>query len=140
MKKAHALLSSTSTDRRKIVTSYHDALTMEGNTQKGKILFSANCGRCHTPQEKGGRVGPDLSGINNKTKEELLTDILDPNYAIEPRFVNYVLTTKAGYKAVLWRHLERNAGARRTARRLGRPKPYGAPQKTSPASTHPACH
>ena len=96
VKNAHALLSSTTTDRRKIVTSYHDALTMEGNTQKGKILFSANCGRCHTPQEKGGRVGPDLSGINNKTKEELLTDILDPNYAIEPRFVNYVLTTKAG--------------------------------------------
>jgi putative heme-binding domain-containing protein len=97
VKKAHALLSSATTDRRKIVASYHDALTMQGNTQKGKILFSANCGRCHTPQEKGGRVGPDLSGINNKTKEELLTDILDPNYAIEPRFVNYVLTTKAGY-------------------------------------------
>lgn len=49
------------------------------------------------PQLKGGRVGPDLSGINNKTKEELLTDILNPSYAIEPRFINYVVTTKDGY-------------------------------------------
>jgi len=49
------------------------------------------------PRRSGGRVGPDLSGINNKTKEELLTDILDPNYAIEPRFINYVVTTKDGF-------------------------------------------
>lgn len=49
-----------------------------------------------TPQRSGGRVGPDLSGINNKTKEELLTSILNPSYAIEPRFVNYLVTTRDG--------------------------------------------
>jgi putative heme-binding domain-containing protein len=37
-----------------------------------------------------------LSGINNKTKEELLTSILNPSFAIEPRFVNYIVTTKDG--------------------------------------------
>ena len=97
VKKARALLTSTGTDRGKVVAAYRDALKLQGNPQSGKTLFSANCGRCHTPQAKSGRVGPDLSGINNKTKEELLTDILDPNYAVEPRFINYVLTTKTGY-------------------------------------------
>jgi putative membrane-bound dehydrogenase-like protein len=97
VKRARSLLASTNTDRGKLVVDYHDVLKMQGSPEKGKILFSANCGRCHMPQVKGGRVGPDLSGINNKTKEELLTDILDPNYAIEPRFINYVLTTKNGY-------------------------------------------
>jgi len=47
-------------------------------------------------RQGGGRVGPDLSGINNKTKEELLTSILNPSYAIEPRFVNYIVTTIDG--------------------------------------------
>jgi putative heme-binding domain-containing protein len=41
-------------------------------------------------------VGPDLSGVNNKTKEELLKAILDPSAAIEPRFVNYMVTAKDG--------------------------------------------
>ena len=45
---------------------------------------------------RGGRVGPNLSGINNKTKEELLTSFLNPSYAIEPHFVNYVITSKDG--------------------------------------------
>jgi putative heme-binding domain-containing protein len=41
-------------------------------------------------------VGPDLSGVNNKTKEELLLSILDPSAAIDPRFVNYMVTAKDG--------------------------------------------
>ena len=43
---------------------------------------------CHMPRRQGERVGPDLSGINNKTKEELLTSILNRTFATEPRFVN----------------------------------------------------
>jgi putative heme-binding domain-containing protein len=70
---------------------------MQGNTQKGNTLFAGNCGRCHMPRMQGGRVGPDLSGINNKTKEELLTDILNPSYAIEPRFISRIVTTKDGF-------------------------------------------
>jgi putative membrane-bound dehydrogenase-like protein len=97
VKRSRALLASTSTDRGKLVASYRDVLTIQGNVEHGKILFASNCGRCHMPRMKGGRVGPDLSGINNKTKEELLTDILNPSYAIEPRFINYVITTKDGY-------------------------------------------
>ena len=44
-----------------------------------------------------GSVGPDLSGINNKTKDELLTSILNPSYAIEPQFTHYIVTTKDGH-------------------------------------------
>ena len=41
-------------------------------------------------------MGPDLSGINNKTKEELIASILNPSSAIDPRFVNYIVTTRDG--------------------------------------------
>ena len=76
--------------------AYHDALNLSGDVARGKKVFDENCARCHMPRRSAGRVGPDLSGINNKSKEELLTSILNPSYAIEPRFVNYVVTTKDG--------------------------------------------
>jgi putative membrane-bound dehydrogenase-like protein len=95
-KKARALLESTSSDRAKVVAAYHDALNMQGDVVRGKKAFEEHCARCHMPRRQGGRVGPDLSGINNKTKEELLTSILNPSFAIEPRFVNYIVTTKDG--------------------------------------------
>jgi putative membrane-bound dehydrogenase-like protein len=95
-KKARQLLESTNTSRDAVVASYRDALNMKGDVARGKKAFEDNCAKCHMPRRQGGRVGPDLSGINNKTKEELLTSILNPSYAIEPRFVNYVVTTTDG--------------------------------------------
>ncbi len=94
--RSRTLLASTSIDRVKLTADYKDVLSMHGNPQKGTTLFAGNCGRCHMPKLQGSRVGPDLSGINNKTKEELLTDILNPSYAIEPRFISHILTTKDG--------------------------------------------
>ena len=93
--RARKLLAQTG-DRAKVVEAYRDALKLSGDVARGKRLFDENCASCHMPRKQGGRVGPDLSGINNKTKEELLTSILNPSYSIEPRFTNYVITTKEG--------------------------------------------
>ena len=95
-KQSRALLESTNSDRAKVVASYHDAINLRGDVGHGKQLFEDNCARCHMPRRQGGRVGPNLSGINNKTKEELLTSILNPSYKVEPVFVNYVITAKDG--------------------------------------------
>jgi len=95
-KKAHALLESTTSDRAKVVAAYHDALNLRGDVVRGKKVFDDTCAHCHMPRRSAGRIGPDLSGINNKSKEELLTSILNPSYAIEPRFVDYIVTTKDG--------------------------------------------
>jgi putative membrane-bound dehydrogenase-like protein len=94
--KARALLESTNSDRAKVVAGYRDVASLTGDVTRGKTLFQDNCARCHEPRRQAGRIGPDLSGINNKTKEELITSILNPSYAIEPRFVNYVITTVDG--------------------------------------------
>lgn len=95
-KKAKALFSSGSSDRAKVMAEYKEAATGSGNAAHGKAVFEEQCARCHLPRKQGGRVGPDLSGVNNKTREELLKAILDPSAAIEPRFVNYMVTTKDG--------------------------------------------
>jgi putative heme-binding domain-containing protein len=95
-KRSRQLLETANTDRQKIVESFHDALSLNGDVTRGKKVFENACAKCHMPRRQGGRVGPDLSGINNKTREELLTSILNPSFAIEPRFVNYVVTTTDG--------------------------------------------
>ena len=95
-KKARQFLESTNSSRDAVIANYREALNLKGDVGRGKKSFEDNCAKCHMPRRQGGRVGPDLSGINNKTKEELLTSILNPSYAIEPRFVNYVVTTTDG--------------------------------------------
>ena len=94
--RARRLFQDQSSDRAKVVESYRDVLKISGDEKRGKAVFDTNCARCHMPRVQGGRVGPDLSGVNNKTKEELLTSILNPSYAIEPHYVHYVVTTKDG--------------------------------------------
>jgi putative heme-binding domain-containing protein len=94
--RARRLFQDASSDRAKVVESYRDVLKMSGDERRGKRVFETNCARCHLPRSQGGRVGPDLSGVNNKTRDELLTSILDPSYAIEPHYVHYVVTTKDG--------------------------------------------
>ena len=94
--KARSLLESANTDRAKVAARYLDVVKLPGDVARGKKLFEENCARCHEPRRYGGRVGPDLSGINNKSKEELITSILNPSYAIEPRFVDYIVTTNEG--------------------------------------------
>ncbi|MEZ5354439.1 MAG: c-type cytochrome [Bryobacteraceae bacterium] len=83
-------------DRAGVVASHKDALSLAGSVDRGKQVFEDACAKCHLPRREGARVGPDLAGINMKTKEELLTAILDPSASIEPRYVNYLVTTKDG--------------------------------------------
>ena len=94
--RAHQFFKQETDERKAVVASYADALKLTGDVMRGRDLFSSTCAKCHVPQAGRPRVGADLSGINNKTKEELLNSIMNPSETIEGRFVNYILTTKDG--------------------------------------------
>jgi len=94
--RAKVLLQTSGPDRTKLVASYRDVLNLTGDPAHGRQVLEKNCGRCHLPGHGHAQVGPDLSGVNNKTKEELLTSILNPSSAIDPRYINYIITTKDG--------------------------------------------
>jgi putative membrane-bound dehydrogenase-like protein len=94
--RSKAIFQSQNSDRANVVNAYHDALKLRGEVGHGKKLFDENCAKCHMPRRDRARVGPDLSSVNMKTKEELLTSILNPSYAIDPRFTYYMVTTKDG--------------------------------------------
>ena len=102
-KRAKTLLKAGG-DRARVVADHRDVVRMRGDIAHGKQVFEDACAKCHLPRRQGGgRVGPDLSGISMKTREELLESILNPSASIEPRFVNYIVTTKDGrtYDGVL---------------------------------------
>ena len=69
---------------------------MEANAEPGKESFERECAKCHLRTAERGRIGPDLSGVNNQSREALLASILDPSAAIEGRFTNYLITTNDG--------------------------------------------
>lgn len=95
--RAQAFFKEELSDRAQIVSAYLDAAKLEGDVARGKQYFEEHCAKCHLPQREKARIGADLSGINNKTKEELITSILNPSKSIEPRFVNYIVTAKDGH-------------------------------------------
>jgi putative membrane-bound dehydrogenase-like protein len=96
--RARKLLSqSGAPDRRKVVESYRTALDLPGEPGRGRAVFRKTCTTCHRLEGEGFEVGPDLlSALRNKSREQLLVDVLDPSREVDPRYLNYVVTTKRG--------------------------------------------
>lgn len=90
------LQQSLPAERRRVLQDYKAAFALKGDPLKGRGVFQKNCATCHRVAGIGIEVGPDISDTRTKTAEQLLTDILDPNAAIDNNFVNYVVTTKSG--------------------------------------------
>jgi putative membrane-bound dehydrogenase-like protein len=91
------LAGQVAPDRRKVVRAYRAALKLKADAARGKAVFKNNCATCHRLEKVGVEVGPDLlSALRNKTPEALLIDILDPSREVDPRYINYLVTTQAG--------------------------------------------
>ena len=93
--RAAKLLTYANEDRRKVVESFRGVESLQGDVAHGSALFQQNCVMCHAGADSK-RVGPDLGAIANKSVQTLLEAILDPNRAVEARYVNYVAVKKDG--------------------------------------------
>jgi putative heme-binding domain-containing protein len=83
--------------RQKVLEDYKGVLEMTGNPAMGKALFKKVCATCHKLENVGVEVGADLqAALGNKTPNQLLIDILDPSREVDPRFLEYAVTTVAG--------------------------------------------
>ena len=96
--RAQKLLAGQLTpDRQKVVEAYRPALDLDGDKERGKAAFKKNCATCHRLENVGVEVGPDLlSALRNKSREQLIIDIMDPSREVDPRYLNYLVTTKKG--------------------------------------------
>ncbi len=88
--------ATTSTDRAAVVQQFLPVASQAGDVERGREVYTANCGVCHLFYGQGGKVGPDLSGIGVRAKEEILAEILDPNRSVEANYVLWIVETKSG--------------------------------------------
>jgi putative heme-binding domain-containing protein len=88
--------STAKPDRQQVVDAFQPALKLEGSDSRGAQVFAKTCIPCHRFGGVGNAVGPDLASIGDKSPETLLVSILDPNRAVEPKYVAYIVQTKDG--------------------------------------------
>jgi putative membrane-bound dehydrogenase-like protein len=87
----------TDPDRGKVVAQYIAALEkLSADPVRGAVVFQQHCASCHRFRNQGVPVGPDLESLTDKSPRALLTAILDPNQAVEPRFLSYAVLTRDG--------------------------------------------
>jgi putative heme-binding domain-containing protein len=83
-------------DRQRVLAEYQPVLTMAANASSGKKIFARQCATCHRIGDVGVDVGPDISDSRLKTPAQLLTDILQPNRAIDSSFFCVTAVTADG--------------------------------------------
>ncbi len=88
--------SAADASREEVLAAHADVAAMKGDAATGKSVFGAACAACHDAGPGKNPVGPDLAGLNDRSPETLLVAVLDPNRAVEDRYVNYAVTTTEG--------------------------------------------
>ncbi len=83
-------------DRQKVIDALGPVVLKPGDAAKGKLVYEQQCSKCHIHGGKGGKVGPDLTGMAAHPKSELLINIIDPSRSVEGNFVSYTVATADG--------------------------------------------
>ena len=71
---------------------YASALTSPGDAHNGRTIYQQRCLTCHRAMNEGHAVGPDITTFRAAGRGSLLTNILDPNREVAPRYQAYSLT------------------------------------------------
>lgn len=75
-------------------------LNLQSDPIAGRTVFEKRCSTCHRLQEVGKEVGAELSALKDRSTDAMLTAILDPNRAVESKFLVYAVVTKDGLQHV----------------------------------------
>ncbi len=75
--------------RKQVLEDYQSALAVAGDRDRGKKVFETVCAACHRFAGQGNEIGPDLSTVSNRTADELLVHIVDPNREVSPNYIQY---------------------------------------------------
>jgi putative membrane-bound dehydrogenase-like protein len=94
--RAQKIFSASRSNRAAVLKEYEQVAQLKGDKEKGAAAFQQHCATCHRFKGQGYELGPDLGMVANKSVDALLVAILDPNQAMEDRYVAYAATTKDG--------------------------------------------
>lgn len=78
------------------IARYRAVLGRSGEVARGAQAFERLCAVCHAAGPQGRPVGPDLAGVSNRSKQELLEAIVAPSAAVSPEYTSYLVVTTEG--------------------------------------------
>jgi putative heme-binding domain-containing protein len=90
------LASAIPADREQALATYRPALDLEADARQGKLVFEKRCSVCHRIGDVGVQVAPDISDSRDRTPIQILTDVLQPNRAVDSNYFSYTATTVDG--------------------------------------------
>lgn len=93
---ARLLAVDLNSNRARLVADYLPTVRAGGDAQLGSQLFKKMCAQCHKLGDVGHAVGPDLVSLTDKSPDAMLTAVLDPNRAVETKYLTFTAITKAG--------------------------------------------
>jgi putative membrane-bound dehydrogenase-like protein len=93
---SRAFIENANPDRDRVVEAYRSSLSMQGDGKRGARHYAAHCLSCHAVQGFGPSVGPDITSVATRAKQELLVDILDPSRRVSPDSLAYTAVTTGG--------------------------------------------
>jgi len=92
--RAQALFSDAGiVTRKEALERMRPALALQGDAARGRAVFEERCMKCHQAGTIGAQLGPNLTEIYRKSAETILHDILDPNAAVDLKYVSYTIET-----------------------------------------------
>lgn len=89
-------LAAPPADRELALQQYRPSLELDGNAFRGQDIFRKHCATCHRIGNVGVDVAPDISDSRTRTPLQLLTDIVQPNRAIDANYLSYTVALADG--------------------------------------------
>ncbi len=71
-----------------------------GDPGEGALVYEDNCSECHSLNDEGGEIGPDLTGISAKGLKFISEAILQPAKSLTKGFETYVAVNQEGRQTV----------------------------------------
>jgi cytochrome c oxidase cbb3-type subunit I/II len=72
------------------------AVLARADAGRGRVVYEKTCAACHILYDKGGKVGPNITGSNRGNLDYILLNLLDPSYDVPESYRMVVITTVNG--------------------------------------------
>ncbi|MCO8121259.1 neutral/alkaline non-lysosomal ceramidase N-terminal domain-containing protein [Stieleria sp. TO1_6] len=82
-----------SVEKQALVRQYLAELDDNRDPAQGAVLFKQHCAVCHVADGQRQAVGASLENLTDRSDLALVTAILDPNRAVDPKYQSYVVMT-----------------------------------------------
>ncbi len=79
-----------------MIDGYRSSLDLTSDVARGQAAFVKHYAICHKAGEQGANVGPQFASVTNKSPEDLVVAIFDPNRETQAIYQSYTVITDAG--------------------------------------------